>query len=414
MNPRNEDMTMDPQAERELEALEAALAGKPVDPEHADLAALASELHEMRVAPPEDFAAALDEQASTGFPRRRHSGALLGGIADRMRGAIPRRRLLPALAGATAVVIVGTAVVVSSRGGRGDDQTPTLKSASPPQAAQEQGAPSAGPAAAAPATGEADLGRAESVAPIPPDSGGVPLSGGTGAVPNARNRQIERAAELTLGTEPEQVQDVSGEVFRVVGRHRGLVLSSSVRDGAEGEAGADFLLLIPSSRLSSALADLSALAEVRSRQESTQDITAPFVTARENLRDARAEAEGLLKQLAQADTEAERESVKAQLRIVRGRIAAFRSQVRNLERRADFSRVSLSVVTGDESVVVPSDENQWTIPDALGDAGRILAVAAGVALVTLAVMLPLMLFGAAAWLGHRAYLRRARQAALGG
>ena len=95
-------------------------------------------------------------------------------------------------------------------------------------------------------------------------------------------------------------------------------------------AGANFELLIPSARLSPALADLSELAEVRSRSENTLDITAPFVSARERLRDARAETEGLLRQLAEADTDAERASVKAQLQIVRGRIAAFRAQVERL------------------------------------------------------------------------------------
>jgi hypothetical protein len=229
-----------------------------------------------------------------------------------------------------------------------------------------------------------------------------------------RNPKVERSAELTLGTEPEKVQDVAGKTLDVVGRYRGIVLNSSVRDGTEGEAGASFGLLIPSRRLSGALTDLSALAEVRSRSENTQDITAPFVSARERLRDARAEAEGLLRQLAGTATKAERDSVKAQLRIVRGRIAAFRSQAQRLERRADFSRVSLQIVTGDAAAVPVPENGNWTIGDALHDAARVLAIGAGIALVSLAVLLPLALFGAAAWAGRRVYLRRARQAALGG
>jgi hypothetical protein len=152
---------------------------------------------------------------------------------------------------------------------------------------------------------------------------------------------------------------------------------------------------------------------VRSRSENTLDITAPFVSARERLRDARAEAEGLLRQLATADTEAERASVKAQLRIVRGRIASFRSQVDRLERRANFSRVSLQIATGEEAVVPGAAGGDWSIGDALHDAGRILAVAAGVALIALAVTLPLALIGGAVWVGRRIYLRHAREQALG-
>jgi hypothetical protein len=147
---------------------------------------------------------------------------------------------------------------------------------------------------------------------------------------------------------------------------------------------------------------------VRTRSENTLDITAPFVSAREHLRDARAEAEGLLRQLAEADTDTERASVKAQLRIVRGRIAAFRSQVDRLERRADFSRVSLQIVTSDQAAIPGTGGGSWTIGDALHDAGRVLAVAAGIALIAAALILPLGLLGGAAWAARRIYLRRAR------
>jgi hypothetical protein len=261
---------------------------------------------------------------------------------------------------------------------------------------------------AAPSGGQAlSAGQPDAILPHP-----VPA--GPGTAPGVRNRKIERSAQLTLATDPDRVQEVGGKVLDVVGRYRGIILSSSVRDGAEGEAGATFDLLIPSTRMSPALADLSEISEVRSRSENTLDITAPFVSARERLRDARAEAEGLLRQLAEADTDAERASVKAQLRIVRGRIAAFRSQVRSLERRADFSRVSLDVVTGDAVSAVPGPgDGDWTIADAADDAARVLAVAAGIGLVALAVMLPVALIAGAAWAARRTYLRRSREQALG-
>jgi uncharacterized protein DUF4349 len=72
------------------------------------------------------------------------------------------------------------------------------------------------------------------------------------------------------------------------------VLSSSIRDGTAGEAGAKFDLLIPSGKLGDALAAFSAIGEVRSRRESTQDITAPTIGVRERLQDSGAKIEGLL------------------------------------------------------------------------------------------------------------------------
>ena len=88
---------------------------------------------------------------------------------------------------------------------------------------------------------------------------------------------------------------------------------------------ADFELLIPSAKLGDALASFSAIAEVRSRHEATQDITAPTVGVGERLQDARATVESLLGQLADADTDAERVAVEAQLRIgaLPGRRAAL-------------------------------------------------------------------------------------------
>ena len=50
------------------------------------------------------------------------------------------------------------------------------------------------------------------------------------------------------------------------------MLSSSTREGKPGEAAARFELLIPSAKLGDALAALSAIDEVRSRHEATDDI----------------------------------------------------------------------------------------------------------------------------------------------
>jgi hypothetical protein len=394
----------------------------PMSREEMTIEELTTELHALRELPSEEFAAALDGRAAAGFPGRRRGSASIaslpgrdaaGRVVARFRSRGPRRKLLPALAGATTVIAAATAIVVatnSDNGGSGGSQQSTIGVSSDAVKAAPSQAGGAGAAAGSPrefapqaATGTSAL------APIAPE----PSLPGPGTAPGVRNRQIERSANLTLGTDPDQVQAVAGKVIDVLGRYRGIVLSSSVRDGGEGEAGATFEVLIPSARLGAALTDLSAIADVRSRSENTLDITAPFVSSRERLRDARAEAEGLLRQLAAASTDSERASVKAQLRIVRGRIAAFRSQVNRLERRANFSHISLEVVTGNQATILgASGGGDWTIGDALHDAGRVLAVAAGVALIALAIALPLALLGGAAWAARRIYLRRARELTL--
>src|SRR5215210_297340 len=400
-----EDDALDSRVERELAALDAAMAGDGVDPDLADLAELAAALAEMRETPSAKFAAELDSRAAAGFTRRREGADLW----RRFRAAPLHRRLMPAGAAALAAIVVATAVV-SSRGGQDDvgfDASggaggTTIEPAPQPAPALDE------------SSGSPGIRRDQASAAV----GEVRLKGTVGnAGPFAsgeRRRFVERSAELTLGTEPEQVQRVADDVFGAVGRYGGIVLSSSIEDGPEGQAGAQFTLLIPSPRLDAALADLSQIAEVRSRQENAQDITAPVVSARERLREARAEVEGLLKQLAAADTDEERAAVKAQLRFQRRRVAGLRATKNGLERRANLSRVSLEVVTGDAVSFGADAGGAWTIGAAIDGAGRGLAVAAGVTLVGLAVLAPIALLAALALLGRRAWVRQGRERALEG
>ena len=72
---------------------------------------------------------------------------------------------------------------------------------------------------------------------------------------------------MVLGADPSQVPDDAAKVFEAVHTYNGIVLSSSVRGGSPGHAGAVFDLLIPSAKLGGALAALSEIGEVRSRQE---------------------------------------------------------------------------------------------------------------------------------------------------
>ncbi len=65
-------------------------------------------------------------------------------------------------------------------------------------------------------------------------------------------------------------------------------------------------------------------------------------------------------------------------------------------------------------ITAPTVGPSWrSIGDALHDAGHILAVAAGVAIVGLAVLGPLALIALLIWLANRAWVHRSRQRALG-
>jgi hypothetical protein len=334
-------------------------------------------------------------------------------LSARFRSLPRSRQVLPIAASALAAVVVATAVIsLDERGDSGSDTPTTALSGG----SEEASAPAAAQQEAAPAPAQGKLRNA-----LPASAGeqAFDLSGRLGRPPvgpfasGERRRFVERDAELTLGTEAEQLRNLTDDVFGVVGRYDGIVLSSQIEDGPEGQAGAEFRLLIPSPRLGDALADLSQLAEVRSREETTRDITAPVVTVQERLQDARAEVLGLLKQLSEATTEEERDQVKAQLRFQRQRVAGLRFSLNRLERRANLSNVALEIVTGDAASFGDGEE-EWTIGDAASDAGRILGVAAGVTLIGLAVLAPIVLLGSLALLGRRAWVRQGRERALEG
>ena len=160
------------------------------------------------------------------------------------------------------------------------------------------------------------------------------------------HRDIERSSYIVLGTKPGAVSAASAKVFDAVHAADGIVLRSSVQSGGKGATGATFALLIPSGKVNNALAQISAIAEVRERHDATNDITAPTVSASEELADSNASIEGLLKELGNAETEAERESVEARLREERHRHAAIRASLDHLRERAAMSEVTVRIVTG--------------------------------------------------------------------
>jgi hypothetical protein len=386
---------------------------------------LGAALRALRPAPRPQFAAELDARAAAGFPRESAWAAAVARVRERLASTPPRRLLAPAAAVALSAVAIATAVVATTDSGNptGTDRTGVDRQSSnllgytnrfdgagsgPAPVPEAAPAPSAagGSASAGTAYSAESATGADAIARSPGSPGTGPYASQAG------RRQIERSAEIVLGTEPAEVRAGAAKVFDAVHAAGGIVLSSSIHDGDAGVAGADFELLIPSARLSDALASLSSIADVRSRHEATKDITAPIVSVGERLQDSRAKVESLLGQLADAGTDEERAAVEAELRSERYRVAALRSRLSTLERRANFSRVSLRIETGDASSREDGAGGAWGIGDGIDGAGRILAVAAGVTVIGLAILAPFALIALLVWLSRRAWLRRARRDAL--
>lgn len=384
---------MDPETRRELDALDAALAGRPVDPRDHELAALAVAVAAERPEPRPEFALDLDLRARDGFP-----------TAEPVRPAsAPRRaqgfrhRWGLALGTAASLFIVATAVLVSGLPSGSNDSG---SQAEAPPADDVLGLP-ATPKAADQGSAQREAAPALSQPPISPPAPGE-------IAPRARERKVERGASLTLAPPRDRIEDVADETIRVTDRHGGFVLSSSITAGEGRDAGASLDLRIPSDRLQPALADLSELAHVRARTQSTRDITAAFTSPRRRLADALAERRGLLRRLAAAVTPNETAAVRARLRAVNRRIDRAQAELRRLRDRVSYAAVSVAIEPGAKA----EDGGGWTVGDATGDALGVLRALLGATLVALAVLVPAALLGSLGWLAYRTWVRRRRESAL--
>lgn len=416
---RRKDAHQDPEQTRELAAVDAALAGESVDPELAELADLALALREERPRPRPEFAAELDARAREGFAPERASTELPEGATaeaqPRERGGrivrrvrrlwplhMPRRPLSVAAGSAASVLIVATVAVSSGVFSSGDKAGPVVPPAGEGVTDQPSALAQKAPESGAAVSEERDATADEMVAPSP----GTPVGGDT--APGRRDREVERRAALTLATPTDRVEETADGVIGVTDRYGGFVLSSSISGGDDGRAGATLDLRIPAKRIQMAMRDLSELAHVRSRTQSSQDVTASVVSARGRVNELRAERRGLLRRLAEADTSKEAASIRARLRNVNSQIASARTSLSHLKDRVRFAAISVVV----EAENGAGDDGTWTPRDAFGDALSILGVTVAIALVSIAVLIPVSLLLLVGWAAYRRNLRGRREQAL--
>jgi hypothetical protein len=197
----------------------------------------------------------------------------------------------------------------------------------------------------------------------------------------------------------------------VVATNNGIVQSSSVTATGNPDGNAQFQLSIPSGNLAQALGALSSLrgANVVSRTDATQDITGQVGGAGQRLAEARALRSSLLKQLAAATTSTQVQSLQAQIRDADASIASDLATLRRLQHQVAYSQVEVGI----QAVApVPVHSSSFTIGKAAHDAGRVLVVVAGAALIALAVLIPLALVAALLIWAGLALRRRRREHAL--
>ncbi len=389
-----------------LEAVDATLAGEPVDPIHAEVAELALLLADERPSVDANFADALDRALERRFlPAPSESAP----ASPRVARVLRRRWWLWTPAVGVAAALIAAVVVVAAQGsGQPVAGGASSSSASVPRAllAPAHGTPSAAGSTAT--TAGSSAASAPGVAnPSSSSASGVPLQA------PANGRKVIQGAQISLGTAPGHIDAVAQEVFDVVGQFRGIVNSSNVTATNGTGGSADFQLRIPSSTLPQAMAALSTLryAHVTSRTDTTQDVNDQYEADVRALQDARALRTSLLQRLAGAVTQAQIASLTARIHDAEASISSDEATLRSLNRQVNYSQVALTI-NGGIAVPLPAQSSGFGLGKAVHDAGRVLTVAAGIALIGAAALVPLALLSALAWWVTSVTRRRRREHSL--
>ncbi len=406
-------LEIDPEITASLDAIDAALAGEEVDPRHAELAELAVLLVAERAEPDPVFARSLDERVAGRF----------AAAADAPRWGARVRRGWPAAGALAAAMAASIAVIagLSTLGGSGSSSSSSASGTTSVASSASLSAPSSAPAALAPAAGATHrlAAPASAAASLSPSTYSTQASAANGGVRNtpapglqlpSNGRKTIQSAQVSLATAPDRVDDVSQEVLNVVAQENGIVKQSSVTQTGGPDGYATFQLSIPTANLGQAMARLSSLpnAQVASRTDASQDVNDTYDADVRRLADAQALRSSLLKQLAAATTQSQTTALEAQIRSADAQIASAQGTLNLLNQHISFSQVQVTIQGDGKASAGPA----FTIGRATHDAGRVLTVVAGAALIALAALLPIALLVALAWWVGALLRRRRREHAL--
>jgi hypothetical protein len=444
------DEPIDPEIAASLDAIDAVLAGEPVGAEYAELAEIALLLTAERPPVPPAFAESMDRRVA-------HRFATV--VAPARPGGRKRRRFSVGFwqsAGALSAgvaAIVGIAIVLGGHNGASSGSSSSASFAESTSASAASSAPSTAGGSAASSSSSSGAGSAsgsaahgapaqrnaftpatvpsqKSAAGAPSSSAGTTSSqalSANGAVgaggstsgapalpPPTTGRKVVQSAQLQLAAPSNRVDNVAQEVYDVIGSLNGIVESSTVTQTGGLDGSANFELSVPSGSIGQAMSRLSSLtyASVLSRTDATQDITDQYGAAKRALGDARTLRTSLLKQLASATTTEQIDSLKAQIRDAEASISSDEATLGRLNHQVGFSQVAVQINARSTPTPVTQHSTGFGISRAAHDAGRVLTVAAGVALIALAALTPIALVAALVWWVGAALRRRRREQAL--
>ncbi len=385
------------------EQIDAALAGEVAGDEASMLRELREDVRALAPALDARFERELQAWVAESVRWRQASGsgrrARLGRLRERLSGTPGRLAAL----GAAGVVVAAVVVAVGIGGGGSGSTQPIASSTVNGPAVGSSRAHSKVKGDLEPATsaGAAKAGPAESSAAAAPRFTPPEVS-------PASHRLQKLGASVTLAPHgSEAVQEASDAVTRLAAEDGGYVESSQVQVRHEGQSEAQLRLSIPSAKLATAIAALGRIAPLRDVSQESQDITSSYEADKRQLADDEAVRRALLRALAAATSEGTIDSLRERLSSNREALSHDRAQLASVSHTAATSQLEVTITSSGSA---PASRS--TLDRGVHDAGHVLALAGAVALVALAVLVPLMLLAFVLDALRRSWRRRAREAAL--
>ncbi|MGH2958309.1 MAG: DUF4349 domain-containing protein [Solirubrobacterales bacterium] len=368
-------------AQHELDVIDAIVrGGGEARPEDAALTDFALLVRNARPVPNHGEVAALDSRAQEALSARKSQESMI---------------FKPVFAGICVLVLVGvitSAAYLSSGENATGPASDSASSVAAPESVPSDRAIARDDAIAKPGFAQ------QQTFPEGMTSNGTRTPGVTSsAVP----REVARDTRLTLATDGAEIERLSDRVNAIVDRFGGYVASSRVRGGEGNRGRATFALMIPASQYKPAMASLSKLAHVRSRSQSSEDITTAVNSADRELDRWTRRVNRLEDQLAAATTAQQRSTLSRQISSAKSAQRVAARQVRANRARVNYVPIALTIVA--DETAASKDKNQ--IEKALDKAGKILTGIAAALIVVLAVVIPIALVVAAIWFGMRRWNR---------
>lgn len=185
----------------------------------------------------------------------------------------------------------------------------------------------------------------------------APAATAIATVPQALPQLIKRAS---LSITVEDIAAKLSETTAIAQRYQGDILSlnsSTPADDSEPQS-AYLEIRVPQARLEQAIADLSALGEVKQQTITAEDVSSQLVDYEARLRNLRKSEEMVLGIMERSGDMAEVLQVARELDTIRATIEQIDAQLTSLRNQVSFSTISLTLQT--EGAIAPSKPNAGT------------------------------------------------------